>query len=214
MTFEQLFEKYPNNKQIAHKYASAYEETFQPIQDKKLKILEIGVCGGSSLKIWEEYFPLADIMGIDIDQKCDVHGGGRKTVRIGSQSDEGFLKKVVEEMGGLDVVIDDGSHQKEDIQKSFDVLFPLMNPRGIYLVEDMHVKVGYPTHDFFPYFHQLADDIQWNGKNHGGILYADKAKSYTTFPNGIKLSYTEEHVRSVKIFRHMAVVEKDEAWKS
>ena len=41
-------------------------------------------------------------------------------------------------MGGLDVVIDDGSHVMEHLHASFRTLFPLLSDGGVYLVEDLH----------------------------------------------------------------------------
>jgi hypothetical protein len=40
-------------------------------------------------------------------------------------------------MGGLDIVIDDGSHIASHQRKSFETLFPLLDPEGIYIVEDL-----------------------------------------------------------------------------
>jgi hypothetical protein len=43
-------------------------------------------------------------------------------------------------MGGIDVVIDDGSHVAEHQKISFDVLFPLVSDDGLYLCEDLHTS--------------------------------------------------------------------------
>ena len=104
-----------------------------------LRILEIGVQRGGSLGLWREYFGhTAQIWGIDIDPGCSSFSDGNTQVRIGSQSDALFLREVVEEMGGVDVVIDDGSHMSNHIVTSLAVLFPLLSSSGVYLVEDLH----------------------------------------------------------------------------
>jgi hypothetical protein len=41
-------------------------------------------------------------------------------------------------MGGIDVVLDDGSHIARHQRVSFDVLFPLLADGGMYIIEDMH----------------------------------------------------------------------------
>lgn len=41
-------------------------------------------------------------------------------------------------MGGIDIVIDDGSHIGADQIASFRVLFPLLAADGVYLIEDCH----------------------------------------------------------------------------
>ena len=43
---------------------------------------------------------------------------------------------MAQEIGTIDIVIDDGSHYNEHVIKTFKVLFPLLGPRGIYAVED------------------------------------------------------------------------------
>ena len=56
-----------SDKLVVHNYPVAYEEMFEPIRNKVQNVLEVGVAGGWSLKIWEEYFPNATIHGVDID---------------------------------------------------------------------------------------------------------------------------------------------------
>jgi hypothetical protein len=59
-------------------------------------------------------------------------------VRVGSQSDPAFLRAVVKEMGGIDIVLDDGSHIASDQLASFKTLFPMLSDGGLYVVEDVH----------------------------------------------------------------------------
>lgn len=48
------------------------------------------------------------------------------------------MRSVVTEMGGLDIVLDDGSHRVSHQRASFEVLFPLLSQNGLYVVEDLH----------------------------------------------------------------------------
>jgi hypothetical protein len=41
-------------------------------------------------------------------------------------------------MGGIDVVIDDGSHVSADQIATFETLYPLLDKDGVYLCEDTH----------------------------------------------------------------------------
>jgi hypothetical protein len=87
--------------------------------------------------MWRNYFgPDAVIFGIDIDESCRQYDGLAGQVRIGSQADSDFLRSVVSEMGGLDVVIDDGSHVAGHQRASFETLFPLLDGNGVYICED------------------------------------------------------------------------------
>jgi len=125
-----------------HWYLQHYQTHFAPLRSKRLNLLEIGVGGyddpaqgGNSLRTWKAYFPHANIIGIDIHDKRRLE---EPRIRIfqGDQVDEGFLREVVKQSGGLDLVIDDGSHVNADVIRTFEILFPLMNRPGIYVVED------------------------------------------------------------------------------
>lgn len=131
-------------------YFPAYSTQFAPYRKgfplpdgttRPLRFLEIGVWKGGSLEIWREYFgPDAVIYGIDIDPECSAFDGECANIRIGSQDDASFLREVVEEMGGIDIVLDDGSHIARHQRAAFDCLFPKVTDTGIYVVEDLHTS--------------------------------------------------------------------------
>ncbi|WP_102108179.1 class I SAM-dependent methyltransferase [Oceaniglobus roseus] len=122
-----------------HHYIPLYDRYFARFRDRPLRFLEIGVSKGGSLQMWRRYFGAeAVIFGIDIDPACAAFDGQAGQVRIGSQADAAFLRRVLDEMGGVDVVLDDGSHVMEHIRASFEVLFPALAKGGLYMIEDLH----------------------------------------------------------------------------
>lgn len=131
-----------NSGPTVHKwlhYLPIYDELLKPYVGTDVKMLEIGVFQGGSLALWRRYLGgKAVIFGVDIKQECARFNGEYGQVRVGSQADDGFLRTVVSEMGGLDVVLDDGSHVAEHQRASFDTLFPLLAEGGLYIIEDMH----------------------------------------------------------------------------
>ena len=74
--------------------------------------------------------------GIDIDPDCARVAEERVVPHIGDQADVGFLRQVVREMGRVDVVIDDGGHHSSLQIATFEALYPLVDPNGVYLCED------------------------------------------------------------------------------
>ena len=46
------------------------------------------------------------------------------------------MDEVTEEIGEIDIIIDDGSHINEHVIDTFKLLFPKLNDGGIYVVED------------------------------------------------------------------------------
>lgn len=122
-----------------HHYLPLYERYMSRWRDRPVRFLEIGVSKGGSLQMWRKFFgPEAVIYGIDILESCAALNGQAAQVRIGSQDDPAFLRSVVDEMGGLDLVLDDGSHHMQHIEASLDVLFPLLSDGGTYMIEDLH----------------------------------------------------------------------------
>ncbi len=117
------------------------EESRLNTRDQPLRVLEIGVWRGGSLQLWRDYFgDNATIFGIDIEEACRELPGIGCEIRIGSQTDAAFLNRVVDEMGGVDIVIDDGSHICADVVTSFQALWPRLSEGGSYFVEDLHTS--------------------------------------------------------------------------
>jgi len=114
-----------------------YARHFEPLRNKEISLLEIGVLSGASLRMWKEYFPHARIFGLDIDQHCKRLEEDRISIEIGSQTDTSLLECVAQKAGGFDIVIDDGSHVNKHILKSYEVLFKHLKPGGIYVIEDL-----------------------------------------------------------------------------
>lgn len=159
-----------NRGEIVHKwhhYLHIYERYFSRYRGTKVKFLEIGVSKGGSLQLWRKYFgDNATIFGIDIDKACRQYDGQAGQVRIGSQADPAFLKDVITEMGGVDVVLDDGSHQMEHVRISLESLFSEVSDGGIYMIEDLHTSYwrnfggGYASkRNFFNYVSELTSDM-------------------------------------------------------
>lgn len=133
---------YAHDGRVIHKwdhYLPIYQHYFARFQGTPVRMLEIGVSHGGSLELWRKFLgPAAMIYGVDLDPRCAALDRPDLPVRIGSQADPAFLKGVVAEMGGVDLVLDDGSHRGSDQKVSFDTLFPLLSRNGLYVTEDLH----------------------------------------------------------------------------
>jgi hypothetical protein len=112
-------------------------------------ILELGMWDGGSIAFWFEYFNPDKYVGVDLQQKEDSEYFKRYTSSRGldqkirtywgiNQGDSAKLRGIVktEFQGPLDLVIDDASHMYDLTKKSFETLFPLLRPGGLYVVED------------------------------------------------------------------------------
>ena len=135
-----------NTDKLEHGYIKIYEKYFESVRDQKLKILEIGIADGKSLLMWSDYFKNSIVIGIDI-HKVDIKEKklDRNNIKVhqGSQSDIKFINDIVKKYENFDIIIDDGSHLKKDVIKSFHLLFPHLNNDGLYVVEDMQTSYNH-----------------------------------------------------------------------
>jgi hypothetical protein len=126
---------------VIHKwfhYFDVYEKHFDRFRGTSVNFLEIGVDQGGSHEMWRDYFgPRANILCMDDrDLSHRVKPEVAKFYR-GDQADRKLLEAIVNDNGPLDVVLDDGSHLSSDMIATFEVLYPLMSPTGVYMVEDV-----------------------------------------------------------------------------
>jgi demethylmacrocin O-methyltransferase len=129
-----------NTDKFTHGLIPHYERIFAPIKDKKIKLLEIGVLGGGSLKYWSDYFTDSVVVGIDINLPSIVFPSN-VIVRKCNQNDSVAIEALAEEFGGFDVIIDDGAHFKKETENCFNILWKHVAPGGYYVIEDW--AVGY-----------------------------------------------------------------------
>src|SRR5262245_27655246 len=132
-----------SDKVGVHFYAPHYHHHFDPVRHRRLNVLEIGIggyddpnAGGGSLRMWKAYFRKARIFGIDIADKSP-HREHRIHTFQGSQDDREFLDYVAQQIGRIDIIIDDGSHINRHVVASFQSLFPRLAEGGIYVIEDL-----------------------------------------------------------------------------
>ena len=134
---------YGTDKSSAHhNYLRFYESHFEPIRNEPLKILEVGVLNGASIRTWEAYFPNATLIGADIDRRCLQYATARATIEIIDQSNLQDLVALGLRHGPFDIVIEDGSHLWEHQITTLKTLFPFVKDGGIYVVEDLHTSFG------------------------------------------------------------------------
>jgi predicted O-methyltransferase YrrM len=108
------------------------------------RVLEIGVLNGASIRAWREWFGTrAYIATIEINPTRAANVSGQCHVFVGDQSDKTFLNGVIRDTTGrFDLVVDDASHIPSDQLASFEVLWPHVNPWGVYVIEDVGSNIG------------------------------------------------------------------------
>jgi len=183
MTLDEIAIKHGTDKATTHPvaghgYAPHYDRLFSPLRDKPIKLLEIGVGGGESIRTWLDYFQVASVFGVDI-VSCtnpwntpESNADARYTFVQGDQGSASFWEEFVSKYSGAwDVIIDDGSHYSNHVIASFDSMWRHVNYGGMYCIEDLgvayssntiFVPAGFQNH--MDFIKDKLDDI--NHKRH------------------------------------------------
>ena len=122
-------------------YFDSYDRLLRRLALEKITMLEVGIDRGGSLELWATYFKNARlIVGCDIDTNCAGYqfDDDRVRVIIGDITHPITIEKITQLSTTYSLIIDDGSHNSRDVVTSFIQLFPLLEPGGIYIVEDTH----------------------------------------------------------------------------
>jgi tetratricopeptide (TPR) repeat protein len=184
-----------------HGYLDNYEDLFSAIRNASFNLLEIGVFEGNSVKTWQEFFPNANIIGIDIDEDCQRFTRDRIHIAIGSQDDPGFLAELVRSWPP-GIVIDDGSHRAHDVIYTFETLFPALTDGGYYLIEDLHFHHG-----------EMADHSQGFSDTNPIDYFQELAslsvhRTLDAKKNWGFRAYCRQHVHSVMFLNKSCIVRK------
>jgi hypothetical protein len=182
-TLDSIAKSYGTDKSSDHhNYCVKYEKYLPFKRYDILKILEIGILYGQSLKVWKDYFYRSQIIGIDILPECKKYEEDRIKIEIGSQTDKDFLLWIVGRHGPFDMIIDDGSHMNSDVIYSFEELFKMVRfGGGVYVVEDCATSYweeyegGYKKEtSVMEYFKRLTDDVNYRGLKNIGYERGEK----------------------------------------
>ena len=137
-TLSELFNRIGmTDKHTRHSYDYFYEPLLRHKKETATHFLEIGVVGGGigggDLQAFAEYFPNAEIHGVDIVNFQPTHPN--VTFHLGNAYSEEFLSKF--EGIKWDVVLDDGPHTKETQLFALNYFFDKIKEDGIVIVEDV-----------------------------------------------------------------------------
>ncbi len=124
-----------------HWYTRHYQEFFSLGRTQIGAVLEVGIGSGASLKVWRDYFPNAWIYGMDFNPMNEDLGPRVKTYIVDQTDCEGITN--IFKFSKLEIIIEDASHDQDKTFDTLDCLFPLLNPRGWYVIEDMDWN-GFP----------------------------------------------------------------------
>lgn len=114
-------------------YDHFYEKQFKSYVKSPINILEIGIRGGGSIKIWKEYFhPDSNVYGGEIDPFEPIANCICYRADMYTQDSLNLFEDLY-----FDIVIDDGAHTYESFELVITKYYSKLKDGGILVVEDI-----------------------------------------------------------------------------
>lgn len=182
-------------------YLPAYDRHLTHLRGTAPTIVEIGILAGGSLQFWADYLgPGTNVHGVDINPDTRVHADTGATIHIGDQGDPVFLDQFAANFDRIDIVVDDGGHTAAQQITTFERLWPLIPPGGVYLCEDT-------ASSYLPDFGSARD-----GQPHPGsfveYLRGVVDAMHAWFVPDASTEGLPAEVASVCVYRSLVVVER------
>ena len=178
-------------------YFDIYDKHFSKFRNKPVKILEIGIYSGGSLKMWQNYFGTeCTVIGIDIEESCKVYQDEKIKIFIGDQSDREFWKNLFIEIGEVDIILDDGGHLPNQQKITLEETLSNLTPGGIYLCEDITGSFN-PFHSFIFGLQRKFHSIKNSKKGNNTLIHSIPSNDF------------QQLVNSIHVYPFVIVIEKN-----
>ena len=219
---KEVGQKFGSDKISIHQYHKIYDFYLKDFYEKDGGMIEIGLLANRSLKMWLELFQNMHIYGIDKNPKGE--SGESHTLIKCDQSSKDDLKQALNKIKhSIHFINDDGSHIPEHQALTFNVLFPLLEPGGIYIIEDIEVSywearsiygykadygVNHPK-SIVSMFKKVADGINISLPRHDYRSDPSRGSLYRPFEKIDQDILHLENIHSITFARNCIVVKKD-----
>ena len=156
-----------------HVFTPIYDMLFSSLREKKINFAEIGILDNSSIRMWREFFPYANIYAFDNRDEILLQAKSQNLKNvIYKKLDVGDINQIKEQFSNLqkkgvkfDIILDDSSHVFEHQINIIKGCAKFMKKSGLLLIEDIY-----------------RDKSGFSPKN-----YHEKLKNYLEFFSSIKM---------------------------
>ncbi len=216
-TIYDLCAKYSSDKcGQAHNFITFYDRLLTPKRDSIERFFEIGILNGASHLMWKDFFPNADIFGIDLKDYSDKGLKDGIYTFVANQAKREDLQAFIDKYGGdFDVILDDGGHAMDHQQVSLGFLFKYLKPGGYFIIEDVHTSLPafYPREEF------NVDDDESNTTLRMIENYIRTSFMVSEFMTQEEMMYLQKNIESIeltyrttKLHSTMCIIQKKEEW--
>ena len=143
MSLKELVDNTRTDKNTVHSYLDIYQTLFADKQTTATHVLEIGIYLGGSIKLWSDFFQNANVYGLDCMNLQDGWEGIRHNeeiqllTSIDAYDEPFFSKEFLDTNLQFDLVLDDGPHTLESMQKFIRMYSQILKEDGILVIEDI-----------------------------------------------------------------------------
>lgn len=168
MSLHNIGAQHGTDKSYVHHFLDFYEQKLGHLQNEPIKLLEIGYGSGGSIKMWLDYFPLAEIHCVD---KIQI-GFEHERFKAYQANQVDFILPDLFENNYFDIILDDGSHMTSHQFITLFMLWKKLKPKGFYILEDLHTSFmdSYIDTKYTPY--------QWLTSELNGKIERYKQKNF------------------------------------
>ena len=195
----ELANKYGTDKGTStnpsHGFSDIYHDNLYNKREGIMRILEIGVDKGGSLRMWRDFTPNATVYGLDV-QRHQLISEERIITYYANQSNIQDLDNFIKEHGGnFDLIIDDGGHHTIHQQISLGFLFKYLNSGGTYIVEDLH------TSHYVDWMRDWGYDVQYIDSAYNVLKRLEDGEGLSSeHISESDTKYITDTLESIKIF--------------
>lgn len=153
-------------RDYVHNYAPFYDFLFAPKRLRVKNLLECGIGSvrdidgamqwasdkykpGASLRMWRDYFPNAEIVGLDYDEKS-LFCEDRISAYLVDQTNPESIGEFKDKCDRVfDIIIDDGLHTPFAGITLFNNMIDRLEKDGVYVIEDLQISDQLAYREFF-----------------------------------------------------------------
>jgi len=123
-----------------HNYGTLVYDLLLPPRRWSKAVLEIGIDGGESLRAWREYFPEAQVIGVDLNPDRLIFEKRIASMCMDCSRSDLMSQFAAEYTNYFGVIIEDGSHRIADQLLAVRTLKQCLRPNGVLVIEDIFLK--------------------------------------------------------------------------
>lgn len=143
MSLAEIADNSRTDKNTTHSYLDLYQSLLVSKKETARNVLEIGIGGAGSIKLWDDYFKNATVYGLDISHINEIWDGLKNKEKIvlytsiDAYDPEFFKTQLLDKNIKFDFVLDDGPHTLESMKDFIKMYSQVMTEDGILIIEDV-----------------------------------------------------------------------------